>query len=35
MLAPDHRARLLSRVVETLDLAGFTTDARAVEGRQG
>jgi len=34
-LAPDHRARLLWRVVETLDLSGFTTGARAIEGRQG
>lgn len=34
-LPPDHRARLLWRVVETLDLSGFTSDARAVEGRQG
>ena len=34
-LPPDHRARLLWRVVETLDLSGFTSGARAVEGRQG
>jgi transposase len=34
-LPPDHRARLLWRVVETLDLSRFTSDARAVEGRQG
>ena len=34
-LPSDHRARLLWRVVETLDLSGFTLDARAVEGRQG
>ena len=35
VLLPDHRARLLWRVVETLDLSRFTSDARAVEGRQG
>ncbi len=34
-LPPDHTARLLWRVVETLDLAGFDRDARAFEGRQG
>ena len=34
-LPPDHRVRLLWRVVETLDLSGFTAEARAVEGRQG
>jgi transposase len=31
----EHRARLLWRVVETLDLSRFTSEARAVEGRQG
>jgi transposase len=35
LLALDHRARLLWRVVETLDLSAFTGEARAVEGRQG
>jgi hypothetical protein len=30
-----HRARLLWRVVETLELSAFTAAARAVEGRQG
>lgn len=35
MLPSDHRARLLWRVVETLDLSAFTSEARAVEGRQG
>jgi len=34
-LPPEHRARLLWRIVETLDLSAFTHDARAVEGRQG
>lgn len=34
-LPHDHRARLLWRVVETLELSGFTSKARAVEGRQG
>lgn len=34
-LALDHRARLLWRVVETLDLSAFTTDAKAVEGHVG
>jgi transposase len=34
-LPPEHRARLLWRVVETLDLSRFTSEARAVEGRQG
>jgi transposase len=34
-LPADHRARLLWRVVETLDLSAFTTRAKAVEGRQG
>ena len=35
VLPPDHTARLLWRVVETLDLAAFDRDAKAVEGRQG
>lgn len=35
VLPPDHTARLLWRVVETLDLSGFDRDAKAVEGRQG
>lgn len=34
-LPPTHRARLLWRIVETLDLSAFTAGARAVEGRQG
>lgn len=34
-LPSDHRARLLWRVVGTLDLSGFMCDARAIEGRQG
>jgi transposase len=34
-LPPDHRARLLWRIVETLDLSAFTADAKSVEGRQG
>jgi transposase len=34
-LPKDHRARLLWRIVETLDLSLFTKDAKAVEGRQG
>jgi transposase len=34
-LPAGHRARLLWRVVETLDLSAFTAAARAVEGRQG
>lgn len=34
-LAADHRARLLWRVVETLDLAAFTTGAKAVDGHVG
>lgn len=34
-LPKDHRARLLSRVVETIDLSAFTSEARAIEGRQG
>ena len=35
VLPPDHTARLLWRVVETLDLSAFERDAKAVEGRQG
>jgi transposase len=34
-LPADHRARLLWKVVETLDLSAFTASAKAVEGRQG
>ena len=34
-LPSDHRARLLWRVVETLDLSAFTADAKALEGVQG
>jgi len=34
-LAEDHRARLLWRVVETLDLSAFTAAAKAVEGHAG
>ena len=34
-LADDHRARLLWRVVETLDLTPFTAGAKAVEGHAG
>jgi transposase len=34
-LGEDHRARLLWRVVETLDLSAFTAGAKAVEGRAG
>jgi transposase len=34
-LPEDHRARLLWRVVETLDLAAFTAGAKAREGVQG
>lgn len=34
-LAEDHRARLVWRVVETLDLSAFTADAKAVEGHAG
>lgn len=34
-LTEDHRARLLWRVVETLDLSAFTARAKAVEGRAG
>ena len=31
----DHRARLLWRVVETLDLVAFTAQAKALEGEKG
>ena len=34
-LPDNHRARLLWRIVETLDLSAFTAGAKAVEGRQG
>lgn len=34
-LPADHRARLLWRVLGTVDLSGFTQGAKAVEGRQG
>lgn len=34
-LAEDHPARMLFEVVKTLDLSGFTKDAKAVEGRAG
>ncbi len=34
-LAEDHRARLLWRVVETLDLSAFTAGAKSVEGNAG
>lgn len=34
-LPKDHRARLLWRIVETLDLSGFGVGAKAVEGRAG
>jgi len=34
-LPPDRRARLLWRVVETLDLAAFTAGAKALEGHAG
>ena len=35
VLAEDHRARLLWRIVETLDLSAFTSGARAFEGHAG
>src|SRR5271170_5043875 len=35
MLPVNHRARLLWRMVEVLDLSAFTTGAKAVEGRSG
>jgi transposase len=34
-LPPDHRARLIWKVLQTLDLSAFTATARAVEGRAG
>jgi transposase len=34
-LAPDHRARLIWRVLETLDLSAFSAKAKAVQGRAG
>lgn len=34
-LPPDHRARLIWRVLQTLDLSGFSARAKAVEGRAG
>lgn len=34
-LPPDHRARLVWRVLETLDLSAFTAKAKAVHGRAG
>lgn len=34
-LPENHRARLLWRIVETLDLSAFTADAKAVEGEKG
>lgn len=34
-LPQDHRARLFWRVVDTLDLSGFTRTAKAIEGRSG
>lgn len=34
-IAQDHRARLLWRVVETLNVSAFTADAKAVEGHEG
>jgi transposase len=34
-LAADHPARVLWKVVETLDLDGFVAKAKAVQGRQG
>ena len=34
-LPEDHRARLLWKLVETLDLSAFTVAAKAVEGHQG
>ena len=34
-LPEDHRARLLWKVVDTLDLTAFTAGAKAVEGHQG
>jgi len=34
-LPQDHAARLIWRVLGTLDLAAFTKDAKAVEGHAG
>jgi transposase len=34
-LPPEHRARLLWRLVQTLDLSSFTRESKSVEGRQG
>lgn len=34
-LPENHRARLLWRIVQTMDLSAFTVEAKAVEGRQG
>lgn len=34
-LPESHRARVLWRIVQTLDLSAFTAGAKAVEGRQG
>ncbi len=34
-LPEGHRARVLWRIVQTLDLSAFTAGAKAVEGRQG
>ena len=34
-LPPDHRARLIWRVLQTLDLSAFSAKAKAVEGRAG
>ena len=34
-LPEDHRAKLLWKVIETLDLTAFTSDAKAVEGGRG
>jgi transposase len=34
-LPPDHGARLIWRVLGTLDLSAFTAEAKAIEGRAG
>jgi hypothetical protein len=34
-LPPEHPARVLDRVVGTMDLSAFTRGAKAVEGRAG
>ncbi len=34
-IALDHPARVLSRVIETLDLSAFTENSKAVEGGAG